>query len=103
MFKIYKRTIHIGTTEQPGRIEYRVKKNAGSKISNLLAIPTIIAGALAGVLLFSVFFVVLLIPLSIFGYRAWRLMKTTQQQAVHQTEGESISAEYTVISEKDKP
>lgn len=103
MFKIYKRTIHISTSENPeGRLEYQVEERSGSSLSKILAIPAMIAGAIVGTLVFSVFFAVLLIPLGIIGYKAWRLMKTAQQQNVRQTDSESITAEYTVISETDK-
>ncbi|WP_181049958.1 hypothetical protein [Methylobacter tundripaludum] len=54
-----------------------------------MAIPAMIAGAIVGTLVFSVFFAVLLIPLGIVGYKAWRLMKTAQQQNVRQTDSES--------------
>ena len=102
MFKVYKRTLHIGTTKDPqGRLEYHVEENSGSKMSKILAIPAMIA--VAGTLVFSVFFAVLLIPLAIVGFNAWRLMKTAQQQAVRQSESDSITAEYTVISDHDKP
>ena len=103
MFKIYKRSIHIGTPNNPhGRLEYQVEESSGSNISKILAIPAMVAGAVIGTLVFSVFFAALLIPLSIVGFRAWRLMKIAQQQSVHPTEDESISAEYTVISDTDK-
>jgi len=103
MFKVYKRTLHIGTTKDPqGRLEYHVEENSGSKMSKILAIPAMMAGAVAGTLVFSVFFAVLLIPLAIVGFNAWRLMKTAQQQAVRQSESDSITAEYTVISDHDK-
>jgi preprotein translocase subunit Sec63 len=102
MFKVYKRTIHIGTSAQPQQIEYQVEANGRSKISKFLAIPAMIAGAVVGTLMFSVFFAVLLIPLGFIGFRAWRLIRTAQQQSVSQTEGESIAAEYTVISDKEQ-
>ena len=102
MFKIYKRTIHIGTSQNPqGRLEYRVEESSGSNLSKILAVPAMIAGAVVGTLVFSVFFAVLLIPMAIVGFKAWRLMKTAQQQN-RQTEGDSITAEYTVISDTDK-
>lgn len=104
MVKIYKRTIHISTSENPQqRLEYRVKESSGSSISNILTIPAMIAGAIAGTLVFSVFFAVLLIPLGILGFKAWRMLKTAQKQAMHRTESESITAEYTVLSDSDKP
>ncbi len=102
MFKVYKRTIHIGNSSQPQQIEYQVAANGRSKTSKFLAIPAMIAGAVAGTLVFSVFFAVLLIPLGIIGFRTWRLIRTAQQQSVSQTEGESIAAEYTVITEKEQ-
>jgi hypothetical protein len=102
MFKVYKRTFHIGSTAQPQQIEYQVEANDRSTISKFLAIPAMIAGAVVGTLVFSVFFAALLIPLGFFGYRTWRLIKTAQQQSVSQTEGESIAAEYTVISDKEQ-
>lgn len=102
MFKVYKRTIHIGSTVQPQQIEYHVEANDRSKLSKFLAIPATIAGAVVGTLVFSVFFAALLIPLGFIGFRAWLLIRTTQQQSVSHTEGESITAEYTVISDKEQ-
>ena len=102
MFKVYKRTIHLGTTSQPQQIEYQFEDNGRSKISKFVTIPAMIAGAVVGTVLFSVFFAALLIPLGIIGFRAWRLIRTAQQQPVNQAEGESIAAEYTVISDKNK-
>ena len=102
MFKVYKRTLHIGSSQNPHeRLEYRVEENSGSSLSKILTIPAMIAGAVVGMLAFSVFFVVLLIPLSIVGYKAWRLLKTAKQQNVGQTDSESITAEYTVISDAE--
>ena len=104
MFKIYRRTIQIGSPDHlQQRIEYRIEEKSRSRIANILAIPAMIVGAVLGTLVFSLFFAVLLIPLAIFGFRAWRLMKSVQQQTTRQAEGESITAEYTVVSDKDKP
>ena len=103
MFKVYKRTVHMGNASPPQQIGYQVEANGRSKISKLLAIPAMIAGAVVGTLMFSVFFAALLIPLGFFGFRTWRLIITAQQQSVSQTEGESIAAEYTVISDKEQP
>jgi preprotein translocase subunit Sec63 len=93
----------MGNASQPQQIKYQVEANGRSKISKLLAIPAMIAGAVVGTLMFSVFFAVLLILLGFFGFRAWRLIRTAQQPSVSQTEGESIAAEYTVISDKEQP
>ena len=59
MFKIHKRTIHISTSEnsQP-LLENQFEKNSRSSISNILAIPAIIAGAIVEARVFSVFFAV---------------------------------------------
>lgn len=103
MFKIYKRTIHISTSEnsQP-RLENQFEKNSRSSISNILAIPAIIASAIVRARVFSVFFAVLLIPLGILGFKAWRMMKPAQKQTMHGTEGDSMIAEYTVLSDNEK-
>lgn len=102
MFKIYKQTIHIASTERPQRIGYQIEKNSRLRTSKILAIPAMIAGAVVGALVFSVFFAILLIPLVMIGFRAWRLIRTAQQQSIRHSEGESIAAEYTVISDKDQ-
>ncbi len=104
MFKICQRTFRIRTTDNPDpQLKYRVEQRSGSSLSNLLSIPAMLAGAVVGALVFSVFFAVLLIPLGIMGFKAWRLIKTAQQQqGVRQADGESITAEYTVISDADK-
>jgi len=104
MIKIYRRTIQIGTPDHlQQRIEYRVEEKPGFRFANILAIPAMVAGAILGTLMFSMFFIILLIPLGIFGFRAWRLMKSAQQQPPHRDQDESISAEYTVVTDKDKP
>lgn len=104
MFKIYKRTIHISSSDNPQqRLDYKVEENFRSSISKILAIPAMIAGAIVGTLIFSVFFAVLLIPLVIVGFKAWRMLKTAQNQAIRESAGESITAEYTVLSDDEKP
>ena len=100
MFRIYKRTLHRANDPQ-GRLEYHVEE--ASSLSKALTIPAMIAGAVVGTLVFSVFFAVLLIPLGIVGFNAWRLMKRAQQPSVRQSESDSITAEYTVVSDHDKP
>jgi uncharacterized protein (DUF2062 family) len=102
MFRIYKRSIHIGNTENPQQLEYRVEENAVSGMSKVLAIPAMVFGAVIATLVFSVFFAVLLIPLGIIGFKAWRMMNRLQRQSLRETEAESLSAEYTVVSDQDK-
>jgi hypothetical protein len=56
MFKIYKRTIHIDATDSPQQqLEYQVEESAGSNLSKILVILEIIAGAILGRLVFSLF------------------------------------------------
>lgn len=102
MFKIYKRTIQIGTQERLRDLTNGEYPNSDESFmrrrSNILTLPAMIAGAIIGTLVFSIFFVLLLIPLGIVGFRTWRLMKTAQKRNDEQT----LTAEYTVISEKDK-
>lgn len=103
MLKIYRRTLHIGTPEHTRRLGYKAEQTPGSAISSILTIPAMLAGAALGALVFSVFFALLLIPLGIVGFRAWRLMKTARRQNAARPEDESLTAEYTVISDKHKP
>ena len=103
MFKIYKRTLHIGTPENPQpRLEDQIDENSASHVSNILAVSAMLAGAVVGTLVFSVFFAILLIPLGIFRFNRWRRLKSAQPPGVHRTEGDSIPAEYTVISDTDE-
>lgn len=100
MFKIYKQTLHISRPPQTQRLNsiayYRQEKTLSQRISSFLTIPAMIAGAILGILAFSVFFAMLLIPLSIVVFRAWRLLKEAKQQPDNQ----SIAAEYTVIDDE---
>lgn len=101
MLKIYKRTIHIGQPEHIQRLSsteyYAQEQSVSQRISKIVAVPAMIAGAILGTVVFSVFFAVLLIPMGIIGYRAWRLMKNAKQQSSDQ----SIDADYTVIDDTD--
>jgi hypothetical protein len=101
MFKIYKRTIHIGQPGHSDRLEIssatRVSGNSG--ISKWLTVPAMLAGAVVGTLMFSALLVAILIPLSILGIRAWlRYGKLKGRSGSDQV----IDAQYTVITESDK-
>lgn len=102
MFKIYKRTQHIGRTGKGRRLESFLYENhvvaGNNKFSNWLTIPAAIAGAVVGTLAFSVFFAVILIPLGILGFRAWLRSRKLKDGAGDQ----AIEAEYTVINEPGK-
>lgn len=103
MFKIYKRTVHIRTSKTPiHSLEYNTRKQPRLGLAKLLTVPAMLAGAVVGALAFSVFFIVLLIPIGIMGFRTWRMLRTARQPGAQQTEHDTITAEYTVISETDK-
>jgi len=102
MLKVYKRTIHIGQTEGSHGLE--LSMNTGNvmtgsmKISNWLTITAMIAGAIIGTFVFSVFFVMILIPLGLLGLGAWLRLR----QLKNRTMDQSIEAEYTVITDTAK-
>ena len=94
MLKIYKRTIHIGKTEA-GQLP---ESSGGMKISNWLTITAMIASAIVGILVFSVFFFAILIPLGLLGLGAWLRLRQLKNSEMDQ----SIEAEYTVITDTEK-
>ena len=69
MLKVYKRTIPIGRTEASHGRDLSMNTGnvmaGGVKVYNWLTITTMIAGAIIGTLVFSVFFVAILIPLGL--------------------------------------
>lgn len=97
MFKIYRRTIRIKDSEGARRLEYRVGEPTGT-LAKILAIPLLFGTAVVATLVFSLFFVVLLMPLGLVAFNVWRRMKELRQVA----DQEIIDAEYTVVSEQDK-
>ena len=104
MLKIHKRAIHTGQTEASHGHGLSIKSDkvmTGSmKISNWLSITTMIAGAIVGTLVFSVFFVAILIPLGLLGLGAWLRLR----QLKNNLKDQSIEAEYTVITDTaEKP
>ena len=102
MLKVYKRTIHIGQTEAGYRLKSAMNTGnvmTGSmKISNWLTITSMIAGAIVGTLVISVFFIAILIPLSLLGLGAWLRLRQLKNSQIDQ----SIEAEYTVITDTTK-
>jgi hypothetical protein len=68
------------------------------KISNWLTISAMIAGAIVGILVFSVFFIAILIPLGLLGLGAWLRLRQLKNRLMDQ----SIEAEYTVITDTAK-
>jgi hypothetical protein len=102
MLKVYKRTLHIGQTEAShGRhLSMNTDKvmTGSMKISNWLTIAAMIAGAIVGILVFSVFFIAILIPLGLLGLGAWLRLRQLKNRLMDQ----SIEAEYTVITDTAK-
>ena len=97
MLKIYRKVIRIDNTGPQPRIEsFPRDTSTGGKLSKLLTVPAMIAGALVGTLVFSAFFALLLIPLAIIGGRFWwKLRKLKNAQPT----GDSLEGEYTVVSD----
>ena len=105
MLKVYKRTIHMGRTEASHGRDLSMntdKVMTGSMtISDWLTITAMIAGAIVGTLVFSVFFVVILIPiglLGLLGLGAWLRLRQLKNSQMDQ----SIEVEYKVITNTEK-
>jgi hypothetical protein len=94
MLKIYKKTIRIDNAGSP-----RLESSAQGKLSNLLTIPAMFAGAILGTVVFSAFFALLLIPVAIIGARGWWLLRKLKNA---QVDDQSLEAEYTVVSDTAK-
>ena len=67
-------------------------------ISDWLTITAMIAGAIIGTLVFSVFFVVILIPIGLLGLGAWLRLRQLKNSQMDQ----SIEVEYKVITNTEK-
>ena len=66
------------------------------KLPSLIAIPLLLVTVVACVILSSVFFAILLIPMSIVGIGFWRRIKLAKKT----NHGNVIDAEYTVIEKR---
>jgi hypothetical protein len=102
MLKVYKRTIRMGRTEASQGRDLSMntdKVMTGSiTISDWLTITAMIAGAIVGTLVFSVFFVVILIPIGLLGLGAWLRLRQLKNGQMDQ----SIEVEYKVITNTEK-
>jgi hypothetical protein len=94
MLKVYKRTLHIGQTEAG----HRLASSGGMKMSNWLMSVAMFASAIIGTLVFSLFFVAILIPLALLGLGVWWRLRQLKNSSMDQ----SIEAEYTVITDTAK-
>jgi len=102
MLKVYKRIIRMGRTEASHGRDLSMntdKVMTGSMtISDWLTITAMIAGAIVGTLVFSVFFVVILIPIGLLGLGAWLRLRQLKNSQMDQ----SIEVEYKVITNTEK-
>ena len=67
-----------------------------SNVPSFIAIPLLLVIITISIILFSVFFAILLIPMAIMGYKFWRAIKSAQKS----DDGNVIEAEYTVIEKR---
>ena len=68
-----------------------------SNLPKFIAIPLILVIVVASVVLFSVAFAVLWIPMAIMGFKFWRMIRLAQKQQNVNV----IEAQYTVIEKRD--
>jgi hypothetical protein len=68
-----------------------------SNLPKFIAIPLLLVIVVTSVVLFSVAFAILLIPMAIIGFKFWRMIRLAQKQQ----NGDVIEAQYTVIEKRD--
>jgi hypothetical protein len=68
-----------------------------SNLPRFIAIPLILVIVVASVVMFSVAFAILLIPMAIMGFRFWKMIRLAQKQQNRDV----IEAQYTVIEKRD--
>ena len=68
-----------------------------SNLPKFIAIPFLLVIVVASVVLFSVAFAILLIPMAIIGFKFWRMIRLAEKQQ----NGDVIEAQYTVIEKRD--
>ena len=68
-----------------------------SNLPKFIAIPFLLVIVVTSVILFSVAFAILLIPMAIMGFKFWRMIRLAQKQQ----NGDVIEAQYTVIKKRD--
>jgi len=67
-------------------------------LPRFIAIPILLIIVVLSVLVFSVFFALLLIPLSVIAFKLWRTVKLAKKRQL----GDVIDAQYTVLEKTDK-
>ena len=68
-----------------------------SNLPKFIAIPLLLVIVVSSVVLFSVAFAILLIPMAIIGFKFWRMIRLAQKQQ----NVDVIDAQYTVIDKRD--
>lgn len=68
-----------------------------SNLPRFIAIPFLLVIVVASVVLFSVAFAILLIPMAIMRFKFWRMIRLAQKQQ----NVDVIDAQYTVIEKRD--
>jgi hypothetical protein len=68
-----------------------------SNLSRFIAIPFLLVIVVSSVVLFSVAFAILLIPMAIIGFKFWRMIRLAQKQQ----NVDVIETQYTVIEKRD--
>ena len=68
-----------------------------SNLPRFIAIPILLVIVVSSVVLFSVAFAILLIPMAIMGFKFWRMIRLAQKQQ----NVDVIEAQYTVIEKRD--
>ena len=68
-----------------------------SNLPKFIAIPLLLVIVVASVVMFSVAFAILLIPMAIMGFKFWRMIRLAQKQQ----NVDVIEAQYTVIEKRD--
>ncbi len=68
-----------------------------SNLPKFITIPLLLVIVVSSVVLFSVAFAILLIPMAIMGFKFWRMIRLAQKQQ----NVDVIDAQYTVIEKRD--
>ncbi len=68
-----------------------------SNLPKFIAIPILLMIVVTSVVLFSVAFAILLIPMTIVGFKFWRMIRLAQKQQ----NVDVIETQYTVIEKRD--
>ena len=68
-----------------------------SNLPKFIAIPILLVIVVTSVVLFSVAFAILLIPMAIMGFKFWKMIRFAQKQQ----NLDVIEAQYTVIEKRD--